>query len=217
MITCNGDPVLEIRLTLPLSRNWVVWLEVSNDEVVTGPIKIAAGTEFSGIVVRSGVLNGSCLIEAVGGKGGLAKPLPARSYHGVTVRTVLGDILAEAGEVLDASSSAAVLRLNLPFWTRDNESASWAISTLAEQVGANWRTLPSGAIWFGTETWGKAPASFDAIEMDADDASGFILIAPDNPNALNLRPGQTWEGHRVGRIEYHMGREAPMRGTIWPE
>src|SRR5687767_12807759 len=118
LITANGHHVLALRQTLPLGGIWVAELEVDVDEALTGTVEISdEDIVYSGTVVRSGVLVQTCKLEMVGGAGGLSRDVPAKSYQGITARTVVTDLLAAVGEQLDASSTPSVLNTALTFWT----------------------------------------------------------------------------------------------------
>lgn len=214
-ITCNGAPVLELLLTLPVAGAWVAEIEADSDDAINGEVTIAdEEMTFRGTAVRSGVLAGSCRLEVVGGTNGLAGTVPARSYVGVTARAVLADILAACKERLDPSAQAAVLSRALPYWTRAAVRGSTAVAELVAALdGARWRVLPNGAVWAGRETWPQAAESLQAAEeIGRDDAAGTVLLAPDS---LALLPGVTLEGRRVGRVEHRFGRGEALRTTYW--
>lgn len=205
-----------MRLTLPLQGAWVAALEVAADEVLTGALALKQDEllTYSGNIVRSGVVAGRCLIEAVGGTGGLLQDVAARSYQGAGARTVVGDLLAEVGETLDSSSTRAVLASTLTYWTRGAGRASTALSTLVDALGARWRVLPSGAVWVGTETYPAVGADYSATELDRDAGAGLVLLAPET---IALRPGVALAGERIGRVEHVMSRAEPLRTTAWLE
>lgn len=211
--TINGLDVTSLRLTRPAQGIWVLSAEVASEDEVTGALTLEQDSvTMSGTIVRSGVVAGTCRIEAVGGKGGLRSEVPARSYQGVTSKAVLSDLIAAVGEQLDASSSRAALSVTLPYWTRAMGTASSALATLVDALGARWRVLPSGLVWVGSESWPKVADSFDFIEVDRDPGAGNVLIAPES---IALGPGVTLGSDRVGRVEHVLSLEAPLRTTYW--
>lgn len=216
--TINGAEILSMRITMPSVGVWVLTAEVSSDEAITGAVTIEQDIDpqtFVGTVLRSGVDNvGVCRLEAVGGAGGLGQAVDARSYQGVTARAVLGDLLADAKEQLDSSSTRASLGTSLPYWTRAGGRASTALATLADALAARWRVLASGAVWVGLETWPKVPASYEATEIDRDFAAQNVLLAPE---AFSLVPGVMLGDDRVGRVEHVLSQNAPLRTTYWIE
>ncbi len=218
MITVADLPVLSMRLTLPIVGAWVLTAELDGDETPSGAIELAQGdVRLAGTVVRAASVAGSVRLTAVGGAGGLHTELGARSYQGATVRDVVSDLLAAAGERLDASSSRGILESALPYWTRPGGRegrAGASLMRVAEYVDARWRVLPSGAAWIGQETWPGAPEEYDALELDRDGAAGWVLLAPET---IGLLPGVTLRGDRVGRVEHSFGRDAPLRTTFWIE
>lgn len=189
-------------------------LEIDADDKIAGAVKIedASGALF-GYVVSGDVVGGDCRVLAVGGAGGFstsAKDLPARSYLGVTARSVASDIVESAGERLSSSSNQ--LSASLPYWTRSAGRASTALSSLADALALKWRVLRDGSVWFGQDAWPPMEATYDADELDHDPASGTVLLAPDT---IALRPGVTYGGHRVGRVEHLLKRDEPLRTTFW--
>lgn len=216
LVRANGADVCAMQLTLPVNGRWVLSAHVDTDELVEGALKVEAdGLTLVGTVLRSGVVAGGCRIEAVGGKGGIGKDVPARSYQGVAAKAVIGDLLAAVGETLDPSSSAKVLGTRLPYWTRAAGRAGTALSAIVEAIDARWRVLPSGAVWVGLETWPKVDEDdYDADELDRDHGAGMVLLAA---TTIALRPGQLLGKDRVGRVEHVMDHEAHLRTVYWTE
>lgn len=219
-ITVNGADVLAMTLTMPLNGTWVLSAELASDEPITGAITLENTVDdgnsvtLSGFVLRSGVVAGSCKLEAVGGAGGLVELVGARSYQSAKAREVIGDLLAEAGEALDAGSARDVLDRQLEHWTRAGGRTGTALTVLVEALGARWRVRPNGRVWVGAETWPKMPDDFDGNELDRDHAAGMVLLAP---YTIALTPGVLLEGERVGRVEHSVGRDADLRTVFWLE
>lgn len=216
MLTVNGKPVLAMRLTLPVSGVWVASIEADAEEAITGAVTIKqsdSSASYAGYAVRSGELSGTCYLECIGGAGGLAGDVEARSYRDVTARTVVAEALAAAGEALASTSTRSVLDTALAFWTRSQGRVSQSLSAVADELGARWRVLPTGAVWFGAETWPDFRGE-DIAELSRDPAAGTVLLAPD---AIDLAPGVTLRGERIGRVEHLITRDDPLRTTAWIE
>lgn len=214
MITANGAPVVGMRLTLPQSGLWVASLEVDSDEALEGALTLTqavSGASYIGHIVAAGVVAGTCRLEAVGGSGGLTGELAARSYRDATARTVISELLASVGETLDGTSTRSVMTTALSYWTRAAGRASVALSAVVEALGAQWRILPSGAVWVGSESWPEF-VDDDALELDRDARSGAVLVGAD---AISLTPGVAFNGDRVGRVEHSFGRDEELRTTYW--
>lgn len=213
LLTCNGQPVVGGILSFPPVGNWFASLEVASTEAISGAVRIAdSAVTLSGTTIRSGYAYGLARVDVVGGKGGLRRDVPARHFSSTTARVVAADTIAAAGEALDGKSSGALLGSRLPFWSRYKGSASEALSTLAASLGGVWRVMDSGAVWFGTEAWPKAPESMDGTELDRDGAAGTVTIAPDT---IALRPGFALSGTRVGRVEHYLEPDGPLRTVFW--
>jgi hypothetical protein len=210
MITCNGKTVLGLTLSLPRVGAWSGWLELDSVDSLTGSVVLDdAGLQWSGTVLRSGVFAQRVHAWIVGGKGGLAGALPARSYVGCTAKLVATDIMAAAGEVLDPASDP--LTTSLAYWTRANVSGGQALSTLCDAIGASWRIQPSGQAFVGTDTYKEQKLHCD--ELTRDDARGIVTIASDR---FELRPGVTFGGRRVSRVEHSIQGNG-HRTSYWVE
>jgi len=209
--TANDAIVLALRLTLPKRGNWFAELEVDADAPLASAVVTRdAQHAFVGTALRQGVVTGTCRIELVGGAGGLRGDVPARSFIGVTARSVVLDTLAAAGERLAATSDTAILGRVLPYWTRIAGRADEALSVLTDDLGCLWRVLDDGSVWIGAEAYPEV--TLDADEIDLDGGAQTVVIAP---TSLSLRPGVTLNGRRVGRVEYSFGRDAPLRAVHW--
>lgn len=216
-ITVNGADILSMTLTMPAVGTWTLSAELATDDVISGAIKVEnENVSLSGYVLpgRSGVVAGVCMIEAIGGKGGLVKALEARSYQSAKAREVIGDLMASAGESLDPGTARGVLDYQLAYWTRAGGRAGTALTVLAEALGARWRVRSSGGIWIGAEAWPKVAEDYGALELDRDHAAGSVLLAPDT---IALAPGVLLEGERVGRVEHSVGRDSELRTVFWLE
>lgn len=214
MLTANGYPVIELTLRMPLSGLWVASLDVASDEALEGSLTLAqagSGVELTGYVVSSGVVAGTCRLEAVGGAGGLVTDVEARSYQGVTARDVASELLAAVGETLDSSSTRSTVTTSLPYWTRAAGRATTALSRLADALGARWRVRPSGAVWLGLDTFPEY-VDEEALELDRDARAGSVLVGAES---IGLVPGVTFRGDRVGRVEHYFSRSDPLRTVYW--
>jgi hypothetical protein len=215
LVRLAGAPVLALRLTLPTEGAWFAAVELDAEEAPRGVVELEdAAITYRGAVLRSGVVSGVCRAELVGGTGGLVRDVPARSFRDVTARVLFEDLLSSVGEALDPSSTRPILASRLPFWSRAAERASRALSTLTGALEGRWRVLPWGTVWIGTESWSEASESLVALELDRDDAASSVLLATET---LELRPGVTLDGRRVGRVEHAFGRDEPLRTTFWIE
>lgn len=216
LITVAGLPLLAGRLTLPPVGRWVLSADLDGDTPPEGAVEVAQGNvRLVGAVHAAAAVAGTVRIVAVGGSGGLARELPARSYQGVTARAIVEDLLAAAGERLDAASTRDVLSVTLPYWTRAggrDGRAGASLTRLAEHLNARWRVLPAGSVWVGRDTWPATPDEYRALELDRDGASRWVLLAPDD---IGLFPGVSFRGERVGRVEHVVTRDGPLRTTYW--
>lgn len=205
--TVNGADVLSLHLTMPSSGAWVADIEVDADELAAGvAIDDGDGNRFVGRVLRSSATSGRLGARVVPGKGGIAglvKRLAARHFHGVPLRSVLADILAQTGEQLSPTAQQAVLTRQLPFWSipgGPDSSPGAALRLLTQAVGATWRMLADGTVWVGVDSYPKA-AEFEREELEPDTVLGTVTLAVDG---FPLRPGVTLDGRRVLSVEHRI-------------
>lgn len=205
--TANGAPIESMRLVLPPRGVWTAELAVdaeappaAGDEVV---IELE-GARFTGTATLPGVDgNGKVTVAVSGGAAKLTTILPPKNFGPTTVETVLRELLATAGEHGAATISTATRTRPLSRWGRTRQSGKSALNALADEIGATWRVLDDGTVWIGTDTGEDAGleerADYDVVEERAEkDVLDLAL------ETLALRPGQTFRGGPVARVEYRL-------------
>ncbi len=216
MATLNDRNILSLRLDLPATGAWHAEVEVDYDEDITGEVSIVVDeTTWTGTVVRGGNDFKRWRGMVVGGKGGLSTVVVAKYYSsGIALDTPLTDLLTATGESLSSTVSQELRDHVVARWQRMKGPASRALVALFNEVGANWRLLADGTLWFGEETWPAAelPAP---ILMDEDWSAGRLVFS----DALALEPGQTYEDNRIYRVVHYiedsrLTTEAWTRGSM---
>src|SRR5436305_4497470 len=100
-LTIQGKPVLKATVTLPLVGPWAADLVIDSAAIPDGFVTLALGWDASvkltGTIYRGGPVRGATTARVVGGAGGLGEILPAKGYHGVTLRLPLSEALAAGG------------------------------------------------------------------------------------------------------------------------
>lgn len=213
--TLQGFSVLSALIDQPRSGPWTAELALEGDRVQalgSGQLTlVVGGRRFLGTPHRAPrSFAGRTGVVLVGGKGGLGATLSARFYLGCPASVPLADIVSAAGETLSASSGTAELAAHLSRWSRAKGPAGEALDVLAEHVGATWRVLDDGTVWFGAETW---PAADAPAELDVDPAQDVAVFAGDIPS---LSPGTTLGGRRIGRVTHQL-TESALRATVYFE
>jgi hypothetical protein len=213
MLTVSGIPVLSLSLAMPILGPWHANIELSTETAPESPIVITDGTNsFSGTLVpnRSGFRGNAFLARVIGGAGGLGTILDVAHYNEAKVRLMLADILSGAGETGSEVSDGPTLESELIAWSRARATAGTALTMLAEKVGAGWRVLDDGSVWFGPETFPEPQEAlaFEALDPDPIDAARVIA-----GEALSLRPGMMFNGERVLRVLHTSGES--VRTQYW--
>lgn len=193
-VTLNGSAVLKGRLLLKRRGNWLAYLdELDMDAAPSGEVTLRwLGTECKGYVLRSGLADGVVSAQVIGGRGGGGKLLPAKMYdYQFPLSMVLDDILRDAGEALSAAADQAVLTRSMARYVRLAGDLGHQLDQLADRVGAVWRFLPDGSVWFGVDAWPAAPAFEHELRAEWTPATNIVPIAPE---ALGVLPGQRYTG-----------------------
>jgi hypothetical protein len=208
-ITFNGLPVLRGRFVFPREGAWYASLDLDADDdaQLSGSASLVVGeASWRGFVRRAGVFAGAARVLVVGGAGGLGKPLASKFYQGAPLRLPLQDALSGAGETLSSSSDPSALGFLLPNWVRcAGDTAGGELASLAQLVGVSWRVLPSGEVFFGSDTF---PALPGALVLYHDPARRHLILDLDAPD---LMPGQSVNGLRVERVAYEL---SPTRFAV---
>ncbi len=219
--TLNGTPVFTGTICIPRVGAWTADLSVDRDQAVTGACTLAidGGLTLVGQADRTGVWLGTARLRVVGGANGLRKAARPQHYRQTTLRAVLLDLLATAGERLAASADAATLALSLPHWTTIGQPVGRMVAALLEDsrlpAATAWRVLPDGTLWVGQETWPDSGLMNLTDYQDLAEApeEGTVELGVEAPRLL---PGTTLGGRRVSYVEHRMTGDG-ARTCLWLE
>lgn len=202
-----GAPVLEAEVTMQRVGTWhaEVTLDLDEDEALDGQLVFQVdGIEFRGTVMpsRGGAYAGQTKVKVVGGAGGLYRELEPRNYAGgvTRVRTVVTDILRDAGEALSPEADATVLDAQIPGWQRSKGRAIEALQHICDRQNATWRVLRDGTVWIGVDNWPEVEPG--GVIEDEDWAKGTVTVSPNEPG---LVPGVVCRGQRVEQVVHRIG------------
>lgn len=188
---------------LPYRGNWTSHLTlVDQDPPPAGKVTLRFhDLTLKGYVLRAGQAEALSTVLLAGGAGGLDQPIPPKYYdHQVSVRLPLQEILSAAGEVLSGTSSPEVLARTLRSWPRAGDEPGALLDELAEEVGAVWRVLPDGSVFFGEDAWTQVPGYLDRTGyqlLHTDPEWNYQKLAPITVQVL---PGRSFLLGRVGRV-----------------
>jgi hypothetical protein len=197
-LSIQGAPVLRGTVTLPLIGPWTADLVIDSAAIPDGFVTLALGWDTA---------------RVVGGAGGLGTILPAKGYHGVTLRLPLSEALAAGGERLSEKSTPLVLATYLASWSRFSSPVGIAVAALMHAVpGASWRVVSDGAVWVGNETWLPSKLGKHVVTKE-DPHHARQEIAAEVPA---IYPGETLLGRKVSCVE-HRVEPRQARATIYFE
>lgn len=198
LATLNGASVTRARVHAPAWGRWWADLDLAEPVALSGAAGlVVAGQAMAGTIVSGGAANGRAAYRVVGGGGGWGRTLPAKPYNddaGTSLRTVLSDAAAEAGETL----SDVPATLLGPHYARHAGPASALLNLLAPQ---NWYVDFAGVTRIGqraaTTYAGTAP------RVRVDPLAQVIDLAVDS--IAGLVPGVQVDGMRPATdVEFNL-------------
>lgn len=220
MISVGGSAVVSGRIDMPLRGRWIAELILSTDTAPAGRVVIdcAGGLRLSGIVSPGALVwRDSVQVRILGGQGAPGATL-ATAYTSGLLRDPLTAIAQAGGETLDTSIAATVTGLSLTRWDVAGDVAA-SLTALAREAArqlgepVNWRFIPSGALWFGAETWPAMTMPAGDVAMEAIHFVGHRMVASETPVIL---PGyDVADVGRVRHVTHYIGRDIRSDVTLW--
>lgn len=195
-ITANGLPCLAGMINEPETGPWTGRVEV-DDEIgaafESGLVTVTTGlVTWVGTVRFGSIEQGRYVAEIVGGQNKLETVIDAKSYYQTTLLSIVTDILAECGEVIDPESAANLTAL-VPHWVRAKGQARVALQAVCNEINGFWRVTRAGLVLItASDTY--APIADLPVEEDRDPSKNTVVIAPDEPYA---RPGVSVGADRI--------------------
>lgn len=211
--TLQERPIVRGTLSLPRRGAWTARLLVDTDKPLEGAVTLATNegaVRFEGWLARGGVAHGRLEALVVGGRGGLARRLPARSYRSIPARLVLLALLSEAGESLATSSDSEQLGQQLPHWTRLEGPTSVNLDRLCEALGGRWRVDRAGQVLV-TRLAASPPSTSRGERLEDTPGESSRLYALER---LDLEPGTTFDGLAVAAVEHEIS-PTRIRTRVW--
>jgi hypothetical protein len=205
-LTLNNEPVLVASLHLPLNGAWSAELQVSSDveyqvgDIVT--LGLPGNVEYVGRVQRAGIFGERLRVRLTGGSVDWGQLVDARHYRDSDGDQALRDLGVQC---------EAPLELDLPFWSRPQDTIGSAVQALATLAQVNWRVLSNGTVRIRAEE--PFSVSPDAQEIRRDAARGLVEVAPE---AAVIQPGTTLGDDLIGDVLYDFG-ESGLRCRYYTE
>lgn len=195
----GGCGIVEARIVEQATGNWYADIGFQSETDLSGGVDVfIEGTTWRGTVLRCGDDFGMRRARIVGGAGGLVTAVPAKHYVSSSLSSILSDLLAACGETLSSTSATTTLAARPSTWERQAGLASAALQEICDAAGLEWRVLRDGTLWLGALTWAATTAKPE--ELESDGGKGIATLA----NALDLQPGTTWRGNRVGQVTHFL-------------
>ncbi len=220
--TLNGVPVFRGTICIPRVGAWTADFAVDSQVAISGPCTLAidgGGLTLVGTAERSGVWQDTARLQVVAGGNGLRRIARPRHYRQTTLRVVLLDLLATAGETLSATADAATLALSFPAWTTIAQSVGRMVAALLGDSrfgpATSWRMLADGTLWVGQEAWPDSGLVDVTDYQDLSEApeEGTVELGVEAPRLL---PGTLLGGRRVSYVEHRLDGSG-ARTRIWLE
>lgn len=212
-LRANDTLVLDAVFHFPISGVWHADLTIDADDAAPfkGSFTVSDDdVSFECTPVPNGVdaFVGRVRAKVVGGKSGFAKQCEPKFYRAIPASTVLREALAVGGETLASTSTG--IDLHLPFWTRPAASVGEAFEECVAWLDATWRVLDDGSVWVGTETWSEVTLPKDGVLLEENPVEKTAVFA----DAPAIRPGMSYEGRRIGRVELSV-TPSETRSVVW--
>ncbi len=196
----NGMPILNgSSISMPEHGRWTARLVVQSDDAISGPVVVETEDglfRLSGTAIRgesfAGVVNAFC----VAGTDGMSKTVPPKGYRRIPARTVVEDILREAGEALSPASDP--MATELQYWTRHECLAEVALGAIVKRLGMTWRILGDGTVWVGNDSFPSVhnESTFLVEKREDTGTAKYSCAGP------FLRPGVKFEGVKVYAVDH---------------
>lgn len=214
-ILANGHPCIAVTIRMPKVGIWVADLRVDSTTALEGNVRLDIGggaLVLDGVARRSGVWGDTAILRVVAGKGGMKGQTTPKFYRLASVRQIVKDILAQAGEALSERADPGVLGKLIDAHCQIQRSCAAALSDLCEGIGAAWRALPDGTIWVGIDTW-TARIADPGVLMSSDPRAQCDVYSAEDPSIV---PGTTIDGRHVSFVEHSVSNDR-VESTIWYE
>lgn len=219
MATLNSQPVVSAVIHEPAFGRWWADVIVSADSLDTAAALEVDGVTWTGTVVTQELDGARLCARVVGGNDSLTQALPSKYYSGgVSLQTVIGDILSECGETLAADSDAALLASSLPAYERHATTADDALRAALRLHGASWRMTRAGEVRIVPETLTGTEYTGGVRVTEIDQTQ--ITVGVDAPT---IEPGHIVSGQVIRRVTWYLSRvlraqltyvETPTSGTV---
>lgn len=198
----NGLDLIEAKIMEVSIGAWTARVEIDTEDELTGPAIIEAdGAQFVGTFRRGSVEGGRFLGEIIGGQGNLSSDLDAKFYSQASLGLIIGDLMADAGEILSPETAADVglLTARVEAWSRAAGKAGLSIRQIVDETSATvWRVQRDGTIFIGTDAFIPVLPTFEFTEIEKMPDQGKLVIAPEE--APEIRPGVNFEGQNVSAV-----------------
>ncbi len=213
LASINGHPVVSLRLSIPRRGVWHGDAAVDAAGPLTGAVALELdGSTWAGTIQHQDTddLAGLQRLQFAAGAAGLRAEVPPAGHRAAPLRIPLLDLLTAAGETLSPSSDPAILGLQLAQWSRMRGPAGRALEALMRDRG-DWRALPDGSFWVGTDTWSAAyPGEVELLDVRPERDQLVIGLAP------TILPGMVLLDRNVSFVEHRVG-EDELRTVVWLE
>lgn len=203
-LSLGGVAVVRAELIVPRVGVWTADLTLESDVAVPTATSLVAesGMTWAGSIVTQGVYDGRRQLRFVGGAAGLPTLCKPKTFRQTSLRTLLSDTLASAGETLASSSDSVALSTQVSTYARLETSATSVVAYWAARTGVIWRVLPSGEVWLGTVQ--PAPAPEDIVVLLDRPGRRRMTVSTET---FSLLPGHVVEGKTVESLLYSLGDE----------
>jgi len=210
----EGHAIIRGNISLPRIGAWHADIWVDNADGLEGKVTVDVGGELDlvGTVNRGLAYQGITQLRIVAGGDGLRKPAKPKHYRAPSIRTVLADLAADAGEIVASSADATVLAMGMNFWTTHARATGQMVAALVQNAPAEtaWRILANGELWIGPETWPDSGIE-EWVEISEDGCNDVVEVGLDAPV---LVPGTLLGDRKVDHVQHRID-PGSVRSLVW--
>lgn len=166
------------------------------------------GQNFEGNLVDVENYAGYTMCTVLAGKGTLSTELPAQSFLGVSVQTIVKDITKKIGMEISPLSDLSLLSTSVQRFEKLKDKASNSLNKLLSLVGGTWRVAIDGKLIVYKESYPDISIKYPTLKEDVN-----YDVLDKQPNLgwwriycedLIVEPGFSVEGNQVKEVVYDL-------------
>lgn len=209
LATIADKPLSALTVLQPRRGRWTTTFALEPDDTDTppdlsSPVRLVIDANDATLLDLTGMMAGTLAFGTVvgtgrGGKGDIGKTAKPVHYRSTTLRRIVEDLLATAGESLSSTSDASLLAQQFEEYSVHAQPIGVVLAKLMEVAGDGftWRFTDDGALWLGKDTFPAFTGDWNIVsELPIDNAVDIVMGASHLP-----RPGESLDGRNIEMVQ----------------